>query len=101
MPDFHLRSIVKPESEVRFPESSVKTVVQERAGASHRFFCGLPYKDDGPAPLVLQFVERTRRANEGGHMNIVAARVHHRDFTAVGILCHDSARVGKTGFLTH
>src|SRR5262245_43807682 len=100
-PNLKLRAIVKSDGKIRLPESSVKAIVQECAGATGCFLCRLTYKNDGAAPLILQFVERTHHPNEGGHVDVVAARVHDRDVLAIGILCHNRAGIGKTSLLLY
>ena len=92
---------MQSESEIGFREFCVKAIREQRARSADRFFRRLADEHDRAVPLIFQFRERSRRADENRHVNVVTARVHDVDFFAFVILRYDFAGVGQTGLFVH
>ncbi len=60
--------------------------VKHGRGPANGFFGGLADEDDGAAPLGFGFGEHFAGAEENGHVQVVAASVHHADLAAIGAL---------------
>ena len=86
---------------IRLWPARVESVFQHRFRATNRFLRWLANKNDRAMPFVFQFSKRPRRADQRGHVNVVPARVHHRDFFALVVFGRHSARVRQTGLFVH
>ena len=64
--------------EVRFWETGVKTIGQHCLCTLDDFFCRLRDHDQRAAPLLLVRGHPCSRANPRGHVQIMAACMHHR-----------------------
>ena len=90
-----IRAAVQRKGEVRLGEAAVQTIGEHLASPADGFLGRLGDHHDRAAPAVLMLCEPPRRADEAGHVHVVATGVHHADLTALRVPGLDLARVGK------
>ena len=93
------RSIVEADGEVWLRKLAVEPGCQHVARPDHHLLGGLADKDKGPAPRVLMPREHPGRADENGHVDVVAAGMHDGHVGAGKVQGADRARVGKARLL--
>ena len=72
-------SDVQGEGVVGLGEPGVEAVGEHRLGPADLLLGGLADQDDRPRPAVLVLGQPARGADEAGHVDVVAAGVHHAD----------------------
>ena len=97
MPSLQIGFVVKTEREIGFAKSIIEAGLEHCPRSADRFFRRLPDEHDRSRPLILQSLQRACGPDERRHVRIVAAGVHHVNFSAVVILGCDFARVRKSG----
>ena len=96
-----VRVAVQRQGEVWLGESAVQTVGEHAPSPADGFLGRLADQENRAAPPVFMLSEPPGRADEAGHVHVVAAGVHHADLTALRVSCFDFARVGKPRLLDH
>ncbi len=91
--------IVQGNGEIGPAEALVKVVDQHCFGAVDGLLGGLAYQHQRAMPLRPQCRKRSRSADQGGHVHIVPARMHHAHIQACRILGSDMAGVRNFGLL--
>src|SRR5439155_24222949 len=79
---FQTGLVMNTEREIRFAEFFVESVLEQRARAIARLFRWLGYEQDRAVPLIFYLRESARSANEGSHVRVVSAGVHHMHILA-------------------
>ena len=70
---------VERQGEVGLGEARVEPIVEHGAGAADGLLGGLGDQEHGARPAILVIGQPARRADEAGHVHVVAAGVHHPD----------------------
>ena len=85
------------ERDVRLRNPIPKAVLHHRLGAAGDLLRGLEHRDEGPAPRSPGPGEQLRRAQQAGHMDVMATRMHDADSGAVIIRRGECRCVGQAG----
>jgi hypothetical protein len=80
-------------------EAREESVPQHRLRAAADFLCGLADHHQRPAPALPVVGQRGRGTDPRGHVNVVAARVHHRHRLTRGVLPRRLTREGEPRLL--
>ncbi len=94
---FEIGIIVKGYRVVGFGKFCVEAIAQHCARAVNGFFSGLPNQDQRSMPPVFHLGEHLGRAQHGGYVNVVTARMHHAHFLARVVFRLYFAGVRKVG----
>ena len=87
------------QGEVGLGKAGVETVLEHVAGAVDGLFGGLADQHDRARPAVAMVGQPSGRADEAGHVDVVAAGVHHADVAPGLVAGLDLARIRQTRFL--
>jgi hypothetical protein len=83
------------------PTDSVGSMTDHRLCAARDLFRGLEQRDEGSAPRPTSFSQQFRRAQQTGHVRIMAAGVRYADRFPGSISCGECRSVRQTGVLPH
>ena len=92
---------VQRQGEVGLGKPLIEAVVEHLPGPADGLLGGLGDQDDGPGPCVLVLGEPGRRGDQAGHVDVVAAGVHHADLAAQRVGRLGLARVRQAGAFGH
>ena len=89
----------KRQGEVGLGEPGIKAVLEHRPGAVDGLLGGLADQDHGSRPAVAMVRQPAGGADEAGHVDVVAAGVHHADLAPGLVASLDLAGVGQPRLL--
>ena len=84
------------EVEVGRRKALEQAILDHGNGALTQFLGRLADQDQRAGPVILVLDQLTGRANEGRHVGIVGAGMHHRVFTTAMVNIRVRGRIGKT-----
>ena len=87
------------QAEIRAREALEQPVLQHAERAADRLLGGLADEDHRAMPLVFDLPQHARRAHQPGHVDVVAAGVHHRHVLALRVFGGHRAGVRQTRLL--